>query len=187
MKYLKYILIVIVVLLLAFFGRGLMTPSISYDSEVTVNKSVEESWAVMSDQSRVTEWLKEIKRFEAVSGTPNTVGAVTNIYVENEGQEMVMQETITAIEEFEKIAMTFTMDFMDMNYEMVLEEIEDGTKIKSNSVVKGNGFFAKAMVAWMGGPMKEQEDHNLNNLKSVIENNTIDYFPLVPENIPEID
>jgi len=47
MKYLKYIIITIIVLGIVFIAKGLLTPSISYENEVTVNKSAKESWAVM--------------------------------------------------------------------------------------------------------------------------------------------
>ena len=60
MKYLKYFIVFIALLLLFFIGRGLLTPSISYNSEITVEKSIEESWAVMNDESKITEWLKGI-------------------------------------------------------------------------------------------------------------------------------
>ena len=171
MKFLKYTLIVIGVLVLIFFGKGLLTPSISYESEITVDKPVAESWAVMSDESKITEWLKSITKIEPVSGTPNTVGAVSNIYAVEEGEEMVMQETITAIKEQEHMAMTFTMDFMDMDYEISMKEVNGKTKIYTKSITKGNGLFAKSILSFMEGTMKAQEDENLNNLKTVIEGN----------------
>ena len=177
MKYLKYLLYVIIVLALIFFGNGLITSEVTYESQISVNKPVEEAWAVMADESKITDWLKEIKRMEAVSGTPMTVGAVSNIYVEQGGEEMVMQETITAIKENELMAMTFTMDFMNMDYQMTLKEVDGVTQITTTSSTVGNGLFAHSIVSFMGGSMKKQEDINLNNLKTVIESNTTNYFP----------
>lgn len=177
MKYIKYLLIIIVVLAIIFFGKGFLTPVVSYESEVVVNKPVKEAWAVMSDDSRISEWLKEIKKMELVSGTENTVGSVYNIYFEENGEEMVMEETITALKPNEHIAMTFTMDFMNMDYEMHLTEEDGKTLIRSNSKTTGNGFMARSILSFMTGSMKKQEDTNLNNLKTVIDNNTKDYFP----------
>lgn len=176
MKYLKYLLYAIGVLALIFFGMGILKPSISYESEVSFNKPIEEAWAVMSDETRITEWLKEIKRIEPKSGTPHTVGAVSEIYVDQNGEEMMMEETITALKTNEQIAMTFTMDFMSMDYEMILSERAGKTHILTKSKTVGNGIFAKSLLAFMSGSMKEQEDINLNNLKKVIEENTKNYF-----------
>ena len=177
MKYLKYVIIILVLLAVVFFGQGLLTPEVSYESEIVVNKPVKEAWAVMSDESRVSEWLPGIKKMELVSGTENTVGAVSKIYFEENGEEMIMEETITAIKPNEHMAMTFTMDFMDMDYEMHLTEEDGKTRIKSNSKTTGNGFMAKSILSFMKGTMKKQEDSNMNNLKTIIDNNTKNYFP----------
>lgn len=176
MKYLKYLLYLIILLALIFFGKGLMTKSVAYESEISVDKPVEEAWAVMSDESKIQLWIKSLKRIEPVSGTPGTVGAVSNIYVEDNGNEMMMQETITEVVPNQKMAMTFSMDFMNMDYEMHLEEKEGKTNIRTKSNTTGNGIFAKSILSFMGGAMKKQEAENLNNLKKVIEENTTNYF-----------
>ena len=148
MKYLKYILIGIILLVVVFFGRGLITSSIEYDGEVVINKPAKECWAVMSDASRISEWLPSIQKMELVSGEPQTVGAVSTIYVSENGNEMTMQETITEVVDNERMAMTYTMDFMNMVYEMNLKEVDGQTTITTHSVTEGNGLFPKAMVAW---------------------------------------
>ncbi|WP_299765652.1 SRPBCC family protein [uncultured Dokdonia sp.] len=175
MKYLKYLFILIIVLLLIFIGKGLLTSSISYENEITVNASAKESWAIMSDESNLPKWIKGFKKTEHVSGTPNTVGAVSKVYIEEQGEEMTMEETITAVKENELMAMTFTMDFMNMDYEMSFKEKDGKTVISSKSTTTGNGIMAKSMVSFMKGSMSEQEDKNLTNLKNLIEGNTKNY------------
>ncbi len=177
MKILKYLLIIILILVAVFFIRGLLTPSIYYESEVMVKKSLEESWAVMSDQSRAGEWISGYVKSELISGDGNTVGSVSNVHIDNNGTESIIKETITNIKPNEVIAMDFTMDFMDMGYEMRLEEKDEGTLIRSKSTTSGNGLFAKSMISFMKSAMKAQEDENLGNLKKVIESNTKNYFP----------
>lgn len=186
MKILKYLLILIVVLVLFFIGKGLLTPSISYDCEVTIDKPASETWAVMSDETKITDWIKGFKKSELVSGTPNTVGAVSKMYIEENGQEMVMEETITAVKPNELMAMTFTMDFMNMDYEMQLSEKDGKTHIKTKSKTTGNGIFAKSIVSFMTGAMKDQEDENLNSLKRLVESNTKDYNLEEPESLMNV-
>ena len=45
MKYLKYLLGIIALIVLLFFGRGMLTPSISYSSEIIVEKSIKEAYS----------------------------------------------------------------------------------------------------------------------------------------------
>lgn len=175
MKVIKYLLFVILALVIIFFGNGMITSAITYQSQVEVNKPIAEAWAVMEDDSRISEWLPVITRIEPVSGNPGTLGAVSNIYAVENGEEMVMQETITAFEPPKHIAMTFTMDFMDMEYEMHLTEENGKTRISSKSKTVGNGLVSKSILSFMGGMMETQENENLERLKKVIEGNTKDY------------
>ncbi|MFY0607080.1 MAG: SRPBCC family protein [Cyclobacteriaceae bacterium] len=177
MKILKYLLIFLAIIAIIFFGKGIITPSVSYESTTSVSKSVEESWAVMTDEETMSKWITGFIKSELVSGEPNTVGAVSNTYVEENGEEMIIVETITDITPNERIAMTFTMDFMDMDYELSMEDQGDQTIITTKSEVRGNGLFAKSIISFMPDMMKAQEDENLAKLKRLIESNTKDYFP----------
>lgn len=177
MKFLKYLLILFLLLIIFFFGKGLLTPEISYENEITVNKPIEEAWAVMSDEATLPDWIEGFKKTEHVSGTPNTVGAVSKVYIDEGGKEMTMEETITALKPNEHMAMTFTMDFMNMDYDLYMKEIDGKTYIKTKSKTTGNGMVAKSIISFMPKAMKTQEDKNLNKLKVLIENNTKDYFP----------
>ncbi len=51
--------------------------TISYSSEIIVDKSIKEAWAVMNDESKISQWLKGITDIEHVSGEKGAVGAVT--------------------------------------------------------------------------------------------------------------
>lgn len=186
MKFLKYFLLVILLLLVIFFGRGLLTPHIEYDSQITVAKSASEAWAVMGDETKLSQWLKGFIKTELVSGTANTVGAVSNIYVEDNGQEMIMKETITAFEPGKHMGMNFSIDFMDMDYKLLFSENDDKTQIKTTTRTMGNGLFAKSMISFMQGSMKSQEDENLKNLKKLIEENTTDYFSETTNELIEV-
>jgi len=93
------------------------------------------------------------------------------VYIEEQGEEMIMKETVTAVKENEHLAMTFTMDFMDMDYDIYFKEQNGKTVITSKSTTTGNGVIAKSMISFMKGSMAAQEDENLMNLKNLIEGN----------------
>lgn len=184
MKYLKYLLGLIALLALIFFGRGLMTPNVSYSTEITVDKPVAEAWAVMNDQSKTKDWLKDLTEIEHVSGERNTVGAVTRYTFEQNGESSTILETLKAFTENEHVAMDFDMEgVMHMDYQMNLSEENGKTRIQSATVTTGEGLFMRSMVSFMKGSMLAQENENLNNLKTLINTNTTDYFP-EPEPAP---
>ncbi len=188
MKYLKYLLGLIVILAIGFFLMGLIKPKLSYDCETTVNKPLAESWAVVQDESKMADWLEGFQKTEHISGTPGTVGAVSDVYFIQDGEEMTIRETITALVPNESISMTFTSDFMNMDYTLNMASVDDGTtKISSNTIAQGNGIISKSIMAVMGGSVKGQEETNLANLKKTIEANTTDYFPEEEEPIEAIE
>ena len=188
MKYLKYLLGIIAVLAVLFFGNGFITPSVSYDCEITVDKPIKEAWAVMNDESKVTEWLKDITDMEHISGEKGTVGAVTKYTFNDGNQESVIFETMKAIRPNEHVAMNFNMEgVMDMEYQMNFTEKDGKTHIKSSTVNKGLGMLMRSMMSFIKSSMIEQEDENLSNLKKLIEENTTNYFPEpVVETVEEV-
>ncbi|MEL6968699.1 MAG: SRPBCC family protein [Bacteroidota bacterium] len=185
MKYLKYLLGLIGLLALLFFGRGLMTPNVSYGSEITVDKPLAEAWAVANDESKTTEWLQGLTNVEHVSGEKGAVGAVTQYTFSQDGQESIILETLKEIRPNEHVAMDFLMEgVMAMDYQMDFSEADGKTTIKSSTVAEGLGMFMRSMFAWTKGSMIAQEDENMGNLKALIEANTTDYFP-APEPVVE--
>lgn len=177
MKFLKYLLALVFLLMTVFFIKGLLTPSINYENQIIVEKPANEAWAVMSDETNLPKWIKGFKRSELVSGEANTVGAVSKIYVEDNGKEMIMEETIKKVIPNKQLSMGFTMDFMNMDYDLMMNENDGKTTITTKSITKGNGLVAKSIVSFMKGTMKSQEDNNLESLKKLIEENTKNYFP----------
>ena len=177
MKYLKYFLGLLLILIVVFTLLGVFKPTLSYDCEIRVDKPVVEAWAVTQDEEKMSEWLSGFQRYEHVSGTPGTVGAVSNVYFDNNGQQMKIKETITEIVPDESISMNFVDDFMTMDYKLSMASVEGETKIVSTTEAKGNGMISRSIMALIGGSIKAQEDANLALLKTAIENNTKVYSP----------
>lgn len=178
MKYLKYILGIITISIILFLLIGFIKPDISYDCEIVVDKQLEESWNVTQDEEKMSEWLEGFQKAEQVSGSPGTVGAVTNVYFITDGQEMSIKETIIDIKPNKSIEMLFESDFMNMNYKLNMTSINGKTKISSNTNAKGNGMFSKSIIVLMASSLKTQEKTNLTSLKKTIEANVKNYFPV---------
>ncbi|HMP99724.1 MAG TPA: SRPBCC family protein [Cyclobacteriaceae bacterium] len=178
MKFLKYFIGIIIVLVIAFLALGLVKPVVSYECEITVGKTPAETWAVLQDPEKLPEWLPGFQRMEHVSGTPGTVGAVSMIYFDNEGESMAIKETITGMVPNESISMLYESDFMDMDYKLSITSIDGKTMINSITTAAGNGIFSKSIMALLVSSLKKQEETNLINLKKAIELNTTDYFQI---------
>ena len=176
MKYLKYAIGIIAILVIGFLALGLIKPKATYECEIIVEKPLTETWAVLQDQEKLSEWLPGFQKMKHVSGTPGTIGAVSNVYFDNDGQNMIIKETITDIKPNESISMSYESDFMNMDYKLRVTSVDGKTKINSITTTEGNGIISKSIMALMGGSLKKQEETNLSNLKKTIEQNTKNYF-----------
>lgn len=57
MKYLKYAIGIIAILVIGFLILGLIKPKVTYECEIIVEKPLTETWAVLQDQEKLSEWL----------------------------------------------------------------------------------------------------------------------------------
>ena len=187
MKILKYTVAIIAILVIVFLLIGQIKSDISYECEVVVEKPIAESWEVIQDEEKLSEWLPGLQKIEHISGTPGTKGAVSDVHFDVDGEQMVIRETITDIVPNESISMTYQSDFMDMDYKLAVASMDGKTKISTSSVTWGNGIFSKSIMAFMGGSFKTQEETNLSNLKKTIEENTKNYFPVEKEPMETIE
>lgn len=171
MKTLKYLLMALLVLVGLFFGNGMVNSTVEYQNDVQVNATNLKTWYVMGDTSKMGLWLPGFKRLEHVSGRPQTVGAVSHIYFEENGEEGRIVETITDVALLRSLAMDFDTDYMKMKYEVSTSSDGEKTQIKSSSIVTSENFFFKSLFVLMPSMLQEQEQTNLVNLKKAIENN----------------
>ena len=121
MKILKYILIVMLILVVIFLAFGIFQPSVSYGHEISVNKSIEEAWAVSQDETKYPLWLEGFQSMELLEGEPFQVGSKYKVIVNpGDGQpEFEMIETIVSIKENDHVEMHFDSEFMDFEQMVV--------------------------------------------------------------------
>lgn len=182
MKFLLYFLGFLLLLFIVFLLGGLFTSTVDYGHEIVVDKSAKEAWAVHQDASKFDQWLKGFKSIEHIGGEMGAVGSSYKVVVKPapDQPEFVMTETITDMKDFESISFRFDSDMMEFNQTTTFVEAAGKTTIKTDSRVKGSNIIWHSLFSWMemlGGSFQAQEAENIDNLKTVINNNTSDYYP----------
>lgn len=191
MKILKYILIAIAALVVIFFAIGYFNPAVQYGHEITVNKPIEEAWAVAYDESKYDQWLQGFKSIELLTGTQGEVGSTYKVVV-NPGPDQPdfeMTETVVSKKEFDHVTLHFESDMMDFDQTMYYADNDGVVTVRSDSKVIGKSVSMRSMfflMEMLGGAFQKQEAKNIDALKKVIEENTTDYYPAVEERVEEI-
>lgn len=169
MKIVKALLGIILMLVLLFLAIGIIRPSVSYENEVIINQPTSVVWAVMTDPTKLADWLDGYQRTELISGEPGTVGAVTSIFFVQNGKEVVIKETITQVVPNDMIAMDFENEFMNMEYQIEIKNVDNKSRVSSKTIAKGSNLFSRSMVGLMKGVLSQQENTNLSKLKALAE------------------
>ena len=190
MKFLKILLLLLLGIGLFFFGMGLFNPVLEYGHKVTVDKPVEEAWAVAMDQDKYDQWLAGFKSMELISGEYGEVGSKYKIVVNpGEGQEdFEMIETVVDKKEFEHVVMHFDSDQTTFDQTMKFTDLDGKASIETISSVEASGLVSKSLFACMhkfGGAFQKQEEMNIDALKTLVDENTTDYYPEPVQEIPD--
>lgn len=180
MKFLKYLLYIIIGLIIFTLVIGLLKPSVNYGQSVVVNKPIQEAWDVQQDPNKLNQWIEGFKSIELLSGEEGSAGSKYKVIVNpGEGQEdFEMIETIVSIKEKDHIKLSFDSDNMLFEQKTTFTEKDGQTNIRTESKVIGNGLLMKSMFAMMeamGGMFQKQEEKNIEALKKAIESNVTQY------------
>lgn len=186
MKFLKYLFSIIIALLVVFLAFGLIKPTVHYGHEITVNKSIQEAWAVQQDESKFGQWLEGFKSIDLISGKQGAIGSKYKIIVNpGDGQsDFEMTETLLSLKEFDHVSLSMDSDFMVFDQTTSFKEANGKVTIKTDSQVKAKSFVMRSMFSMMetlGGTFQKQEEKNIEALKKVIEGNTTNYYPAAAE------
>jgi hypothetical protein len=125
-----------------------------------------------------------------LSGELGAVGSTYKVVVNpGDGQDdFVMTETLVSLKEFDHVEMHFDSDMMNFEQTISFAENNGATTVTTQSRVRGKSIMMRAMFAWMellSGSFKAQEIKNIEALKTLINENTTDYFPVPVE--PELE
>ena len=142
---------------------------VKVQTQIDVNRPVEEAWTKFNDESKLGDWLTGFKELETVSGEPLTVGSVHKMTFVERGKDLVMMETVTAVKENEEFSFELDHARMRSDVSVTFEPTADGLRITQTSDVAGKGVLWKVMVAVMRPFMNKRQKEQFDSLKRMIE------------------
>ena len=157
-----------VVIVLLFFGTGILFPSYEYDSSIEVNAPVEKCWSTFHDVRKMNQWLNGFESLTLKSGDSLTVGAVYEIVVTEDDNRMVMTEKITELNAPRKVSYLLDNDVLRSEFSFSFDGTAP-TKITSHYKVAGNNLAWKSILFLSKSYMTTSAADQLSLLKKVIE------------------
>ncbi len=168
-KAVKYIIGGLAVLTIAFFSIGFISPEVTYENKVLVNKSIAHSFRVFNNPNKLKEWITGFKKISHVSGFPNEVGSQWELTIVDNGEEMTMIEEVTAYELDRLFAFKLDNDVLTTYVEIRFEKVASGTAIVVKNRVIGKNIFFKSLFPLYKSYFEETTQVEYEKLKNVIE------------------
>lgn len=169
MKFLKYLVIFLVVCSASFFAVGIFNPTVSYESTVLVNKPIRHSFNTYSNPFYLDKWLPGFKSVRPISGLPFRVGSINElVFVEN-GEDIIMTQEVTGFEVNRLFSFKLSNEVLVTHVEITFEEADGKSRITSVSEIRGNNLIFRSLFPFMKAEFKERDQKAYDNLKDLIE------------------
>ncbi len=142
--------------------------------EVTIDAPREAVWAAFDNVDNMTRWQTGLKSFTPVSGTPGQVGAVSELVYEENGREIVMQETLSERREPDLLAGMYDAGFgstIIVNHFDALDE--NTTRWTSWCNYRFRGLM-RFLSLFMAGAIKKRVDGDMQRFKLMVESDLAD-------------
>ncbi len=169
MNILKWVVGILALLLVAFFMVGVFVPTFTYESRISVNKPAAHAFAVFIDENKTADWMTGFKSIEIISGNRGEVGSKYKLAIEENGELMEMEETITKFKENELFASKLINDVMFADVEITFVESHGQTTITASNLVEGRNWIWKSLLGLFKGNISNQSQEIYENLKQLIE------------------
>ena len=170
MKILKTVLVVVGLFVGGLIIYGMMNTPFTVETRVEIDRPVEQAWTVFDDENLVTQWISGLQKIEITSGKKGEVGSTYRLTFLESGEEIVINELITAYEPNKRIAFDIDHEIMFGNTDIRLESRgENKCELISVSEMGGKGIFMKGLMAMGKSSVEARQQKDYNQLKTLIE------------------
>lgn len=170
MKALKILLVVIALFAGGLIVYGMMNTPFTVETRVEVDRPVEQAWAVFADEDLITDWIGGLQKIEILEGEKGQVGSTYRLTFMENGDEVVINELITAFEPNKRMAFTIDHEIMYSDNEIRIEARgENKSEFISVSEMGGKGLFMKGLMAMGKSSVESRQQADYNRLKALIE------------------
>ena len=168
-KLLKYFSFAILILIIVFFLLGIIFPTITYESKVTVNKPVETSFGVFVSPLKLSDWVIGLKGIGLISGIPSTVGSKWKFIIERNGKDYELIQTMGELKVNELFVTHADNELFTDDVEVKFISKGNSTEIIATSHMSGKNIFWRSVFVCAKFYLNSDDQKMYDKLKEVIE------------------
>ncbi len=160
---------IVILLLLTFFGFGLVVPSYQYQVDIVIDQPKETSFSYFRHYDFMGEWVEGFEDVNVLEGDGYSEGSVNELYFIEDGKEKVAIETIVLHEDPDRVEIQIAYDRYVDDVEVVFKERNNHTRITAIHTISGTNVFWKTIYFFKKGKMIAKSFLELETLKRLIE------------------
>jgi len=168
-KFLKRAVVTILVMVTIFFSAGIIFPSVSYESKVTVNKPVETSFGVFTNPFKLLNWVTGLKGIGWISGSQHEVGSKWKFIVAQNGKEYELIQTLKKFRQNELFVTAADNELFTDEVEVKFISKGTSTEIIATSTLKGKNILWRSVFVFAKFYLNSNDQKMYDKLKEVIE------------------
>jgi|ERR1035437_3800319 hypothetical protein len=168
-KIIKYLLLAILLLVVVFFSLGIFVPTINYETKVTVNNPVGQSFRVFNSPFLMSAWIPGLKNVRWISGRQNEIGSKWAMTIEEDGNQYIMTEELVAFKENELFVVKIENEDFTNDMEVRFTDKGVTSEICSYNHVTGKNIFLKSLFVFSKSIFIKRDKKMYEQLKKIIE------------------
>ena len=169
MKTVKIVITFLVILSVLFFSTGLVIKDSSYDSQITILKPVDDTFAMFTNVSTITSWNPEYSSVEIVDQKPGITGSSYNIIIQHNDQTTIVKEKVLAYVKNEKLTLFFDRDGVIERDEYSFTAEGNSTIIYLSASYQAKSYILGCVLPFFKSKFKNIDEVSLNNFKAFAE------------------
>tara|TARA_B100000963_G_scaffold277816_1_gene246205 strand:+ start:3650 stop:4177 length:528 start_codon:yes stop_codon:yes gene_type:complete len=147
----------------------LFADDIKFEEEIVINANIDTIAIILNNPSKIDNYMPGVEKYSLKKGDLGRKGAVAEIKINSEGNDILLKETIIYNNLPNEIKISYEADgvYNVVNYSL---EVLTNNKVRLNYIqeFKFNGYM-KFVGFFMKSALKSQSRVFLNNFKNYIE------------------
>ncbi len=169
MKFLKAVLVVILLGLASLILIGVFVPEIDDEVELQINEPIVTVFAAMMTTNAMPEWVDDLQSVERTGGILAMPGSTFDLHFKGVETEVIYKMEVLEMVPMKSVRVHIYNDMLDVEMSINFEADALATDMTVFTQVKGQGLLTRSMLPLMKGVVMDEIEQNFENFKQLQE------------------
>lgn len=169
MKFVKNVVIVLLVGLSALVLIGVFVPEVDDQTEIKIDRPVVQVYAGMADLKRAPEWVVGLDSVQQTSGFLAMPGSTFKLYYSGLETEAIYNLEVLEMVPLKSVKFKLHNEMFEFNISIKFESEGKATDMHAYVQMKGKGLVSRSLLPLMKSSIMDVGDDNFESLKQLLE------------------